>query len=168
MGKNNVILIGMPGAGKSTIGVLLAKALKMPFLDTDLLIQQREGRYLQEIINSSGIDNFLRLEEAVVLSLDTNRHVISTGGSVVYSPASMEHLKSMGTVFYLKLKFEKLKKRLRRAETRGIVMKPGQNLFDLFRERTPLYEKYADIVIDCSHKHIDTIVNEIKSHVLPE
>jgi shikimate kinase len=167
MGKNNVILIGMPGVGKSTIGVLLAKALKMPFLDTDLLIQQNEGKYLQEIIDSSGIDSFLRLEEAVVLSLETDKHVIATGGSVIYSPASMEHLKSIGTVFYLRLKLSKLKGRLRKAEKRGIVMKQGQSLFDLFRERAPLYEKYADIVIDCSHKHIDTIVNEIKNHISP-
>lgn len=161
MNKSNIILTGMPGAGKSTVGVLLAKALKKPFIDTDLLIQQRENSFLQEIINDRGIAGFVRIEEEVVLGLDTAGHVIATGGSVIYSDASMRHLKSMGIVVFLDLKLYQLEKRLKNISTRGIAMRSGQSIGDLYAERQPLYMRHADIKIDCSRKHIEAIVSEI-------
>lgn len=161
MGKTNIILIGMPGAGKSTVGVLLAKALKKPFIDTDLLIQQRENRYLQEIIDGQGIAGFVRIEEEVMLGLDVAGHVIATGGSVIYSDASMRHLKSIGIVVFLNVRLYQLEKRLKNISTRGVAMGSGQSISGLYAERQPLYEKYADIAIDCSRKHIETIVSEI-------
>lgn len=162
MGKRNLILIGMPGAGKSTVGVLLAKALGKTFIDTDLLIQKNEGRLLQDIINSDGLEKFLVIEEKAILGLNVQNNIIATGGSVVYSRKAMEHLKHNGIAVYLKLGLFKLTQRLKNMRTRGIAMKNGQSLDDLYRERTPLYEKYADITIDCSHKHIEKIILEIK------
>jgi len=163
MSKRNIVLIGMPGAGKSTVGVLLAKSYKMPCIDTDLLIQQQENCYLQELIDVHGISEFKRIEENVILGLDLENHVISTGGSVVYSEASMEHLKSLGIIVFLNSKMYQLERRLKNSLTRGIAMKNGQTLSALYNERLPLYKKYADIEIDCSRKHIETIVSEIKN-----
>lgn len=160
--KSNIILTGMPGAGKSTIGVILAKAAKRPFIDTDLLIQQRENRFLQEIIDSEGIEAFIKIEEEVILGIIAENHIVATGGSVVYSNRAMEHLKNTGIVVYLQLKPYQLERRIRNMKTRGIALKSGQTLIDLYRERAPLYKKYADIVIDCSHKHLETIIKEIK------
>ena len=160
--KSNIILIGMPGAGKSTIGVLLAKAVKKPFIDTDLLIQQQENRYLQDIINNDGLDAFIKIEESIIFGIRAENHIIATGGSVVYSKASMEHLKSKGILVYLDLKFFLIERRIKNIKTRGIALKDRQTLKSLYRERLPLYKSYADIVIDCSHKHIETIVDEIK------
>ncbi len=160
--KSNIVLTGMPGAGKSTVGVLLAKAVKKPFIDTDLLIQQQENRYLQEIINHDGLDAFKKIEEQVLLGINTENHIIATGGSVVYSEAAMEHLKRNGIVVYLELKPYQLKRRVNNISTRGIALQNGQTLYGLYKERTPLYRKYADITIDCSHKHIEAIVEEIK------
>jgi shikimate kinase len=161
MDKSNIVLIGMPGAGKSTVGVLLAKALKKPFIDTDLLIQQRENSFLQDIINNRGINEFIRLEEEVVLSLDVTGHIIATGGSVIYSDTSIRHLESIGVMVFLNLKLYQLEKRLKNISTRGIAMKSGQSISDLYSERQPLYKKCAEIEIDCSRKHIETIVSEI-------
>lgn len=161
MKKSNIILIGMPAAGKSTVGVLLAKALKKPFIDTDLLIQQRENSFLQEIINSKGISEFIRVEEEVVLGLNVTDHIIATGGSIIYSNVSIEHLQSTGVMVFLNLKLYQLERRLKNIQTRGVAMKSGQSLADLYNERQPLYEKYAEIEIDCSHKHIETIISEI-------
>ncbi len=160
--KNNIVLIGMPGAGKSTVGVILAKALKMPFTDTDLLIQEKENRYLQEIINSDGLNAFIKVEESTITALNVENHIIATGGSVVYSKASMEHLKRNGLLVFLDLKFSILQHRIKNIKTRGIALKSGQTLNSLYEERTPLYKSYSDIVIDCSHKHIESIVEEIK------
>lgn len=157
----NLVLIGMPGAGKSTVGVLLAKALKMPFTDTDILIQRRQDCYLQELIEEHGIEGFIRIEEETVKSLDLNNHVIATGGSVVYSEAAMAHLKAHGIVFFLNASLYQLERRLKNMKSRGIAMTPGQTLASLYRERLPLYRKYADVEIDCSRKHIETIVSEI-------
>lgn len=161
MNKSNIILIGMPGAGKSTVGVLLAKALKKPFIDTDLLIRQRENNFLQDIINNIGTLEFIRVEEEVVLSLNVTDHIIATGGSVIYSDASIQHLKSTGVMVFLNLKLYQLERRLKNISTRGIAMKAGHSVTDLYSERQPLYKKCADIEIDCSHKHIATIVSEI-------
>lgn len=161
MKRSNIVLIGMPGAGKSTVGVLLAKALKKPFTDTDLLIQQRENSFLQEIIHSRGICEFIKAEEEVVLGLDVTGHIIATGGSVIYSDASISHLKSSGVLVFLNLKLYQLERRLKNIHTRGIAMKSGQSITDLYKERQPLYKKCADIEIDCSHKHIETIISEI-------
>ncbi len=162
--NRNIVLIGMPGAGKSTVGVLLAKALKMPFVDTDLLIQQQQGFYLQELIDAHGINEFIKVEENVVLGLDVKNHIIATGGSVVYSAAAMQHLKNAGVIVFLNTKIYQLERRLKNAQSRGIAMKSGQTISMLYKERMPLYEKYADIEIDCSKKHIETIVSEIKKY----
>ena len=168
MGKKNIVLIGMPGAGKSTVGVLLAKALKMPFIDTDLLIQQQENCYLQELIDARGINEFVKIEENVVLGLNVESHVIATGGSVIYSEAAVRHLKTTGVLVLLNARMYQLERRLKNASIRGIAMKNGQTLSALYMERMPLYKKYADLEIDCSKKHIESIVSEIKNKLLPE
>ncbi len=144
----NVVLIGMPGVGKSTVGVILAKQLGFQFVDADLLIQQQEGRLLHEIITKEGIDGFLSIENRVNASIDVRRAVIATGGSVVYGQEAMEHLKKIGTVVYLKLPYDTLERRLKNLKDRGVVLKEGQTLYDLFQERAPLYERYADLIID--------------------
>ena len=145
---DNIILTGMPGSGKSTIGVLLAKAMGYQFLDVDLLIQEREGALLQEILDSRGTAAFLDAEEAAVRSLDCRRTVIAPGGSVIYGKEAMEHLKEISTVIYLKLTYEELESRLGNLVDRGVVLKEGMTLRDLYNERVPCYEKYADITID--------------------
>ncbi len=159
--NENIILIGMSGAGKSTLGVLLAKALGMDFVDTDILIQQRAGRLLQEIIDQDGVEPFLKLEEAVVSSLDMQGSVIATGGSVVYSEKAMEAIKKSGRAVYLDVPFNELEARLGSITTRGIVMKKGENLRDVYNERLPLYQKYADLTIDCAGSDIEQCVSEI-------
>lgn len=143
----SVILIGMPGAGKSTVGVLLAKHLGLEFVDTDLLIQAREGRTLQELVSTGGPERLARIEEQVVLSLIGERHVIATGGSVVYSASAMRHLQGMGWVIYLEASLETLRPRLRDWDRRGIVRRPDQSLEALFEERLPLYRRYADLTV---------------------
>lgn len=165
MNTKNIVLIGMPGSGKSTAGVLLAKAMKMPFIDTDLLIQKQENCYLQELINAHGINEFIKIEEKVILGLDAENTVIATGGSAVYSESAVRHLKSNGILIFLNSKLYQLERRLKNMKTRGIVMKSDQTLSNLFNERLPLYRKYADIEIDCSKKHIESIVSEIKNRL---
>lgn len=148
-GKNdNLTLIGMPGAGKSTIGVLLAKALGYKFIDTDLVIQQREGKLLKEIIAQEGNSEFKRIEEEVNASIEADQSVIAPGGSAIYSEKAMEHFRKIGKVIYLKLSFESVKHRLGNLKARGVVLEQGQTLYDLYCERVPIYEKYADIVVD--------------------
>ena len=163
MGNKNIVLIGMPGAGKSTVGVLLAKAMKMPYIDTDLLIQQQENCYLQELIDVRGLSEFIGIEEKVILRLDVENHIIATGGSVIYSEAAVRHLKAAGVMVFLNTKLYQLERRLKNAHLRGIAMKSGQTLLTLYNERMPLYKKYSDFEIDCSKKHIETIVSEIKN-----
>lgn len=152
---NNITLIGMPGAGKSTIGVVLAKVLGYQFLDSDLLIQKQEKRRLSEIIEEEGYKGFKGVENRVNASIEAENTVIATGGSVVYCEEAMEHLKSIGTVVYLKLSLNALSKRLGNLKGRGVLLREGQNLTDLYEERTPLYEKYADIVIDEEGKDLE-------------
>lgn len=146
--KSNIVLIGMPGVGKSTIGVILAKIIGYHFLDSDLVIQDREKRLLHEIISSEGTDGFLKIENDVNASLDAERTIIATGGSVVYGKEAMQHLKEIGKVVYLKADYPTIQKRLGNLEKRGVALKPGQTLKDLFDERTALYEKYADVTVD--------------------
>ena len=151
MGKRkNITLIGMPGCGKSTLGVILAKAINYDFLDSDHLIQKKMGIKLQEIINQYGNDRFREIEEEVNASIDVKDTVIATGGSVVYGEKAMEHLKSISTVIYLRLSVNEILKRVDNMRTRGISMKPGETLVDLYNKRVPLYEKYADVVVDCN------------------
>lgn len=143
----NIILIGMPGCGKSTVGVILAKVLGLQFCDTDLVIQQREGRRLQEIIDAEGNDAFLRCERDALVTLDVEDSVVATGGSAVYSAEAMAHLRAIGTVVYLRVSAEEIERRLADFAARGVAIKDGQTVRDLYDERIPLYEKYADITV---------------------
>lgn len=161
MKNNNIVLIGMPGAGKSTVGVVLAKRLGMRFLDSDILIQEQAGKLLHEIIEERGLNGFLLLEEDVNAGIQTEGSVIATGGSVVYGRKAMTHLKSIGTVVYLKLSYETICDRLGDLNERGVALKEGQTLEDLYRERTPLYMQYADVVVDCEKRNIREIVEWI-------
>ncbi len=146
--KDNIILIGMPGCGKSTIGVLLAKNLAYGFLDSDLVIQEQSGRKLQDMIDEMGPEAFSAFEDAVNATLIPHNTVIATGGSAVYGTRAMEHFKQIGTVVYLKASYETIEKRIRNFATRGIVIPEGQTFRDVYNERTALYEKYADITVD--------------------
>lgn len=161
MEKNNIVLIGMPGVGKSTIGVILAKELGYQFVDSDLLIQKRERKLLRQIIARDGVDGFIAIENEVNASIRAENSVIATGGSVVYGKEAMEHLKKIGTVVYLKLNYKSLEKRLGNLKGRGVVLRPGQDLRALYEERIVLYEKYADVVVDEENKDIETTLQTI-------
>ena len=143
----SIILIGMPSCGKSTVGVLLAKRLGFRFIDSDLLIQERHGKLLHDIISEKGIDGFLSIENQVNCSINDRCAVISTGGSAVYGKEAMEHLRELGTVIYLKISYETMSARLGDYVHRGVVLRDGLTLLDMYRERAPLYEKYADLTI---------------------
>ncbi len=158
---NNIVLIGMPGVGKSTVGVVLAKHMGYRFLDSDLVIQEREGRLLHELISENGIQGFVAIEDRVNASIETDKTVIATGGSAVYGKKAMEHFRNIGNVVYLSLPYDELEERLGDLNERGVVLQPGQTLRQLFEERKPLYEKYGEIVIDCRGKQIREIVREI-------
>jgi shikimate kinase len=161
MNSKNIILIGMPGAGKSTIGVLLAKTLGKEFIDTDLLIQAQEKKLLQKLIDEYGIERFLGIEAAVILGLQINNAVIATGGSAIYSEQAVNHLKQNGIAVYLKLTYEEIERRIKNMASRGVVIGEGQSLVDLYRERVPKYESHADVVFDCSGKSIEDLVRII-------
>ena len=161
VGKGSVVLIGMPGAGKSTIGVLLAKETARDFVDTDVLIQLREDKTLQDILDETDYLNLRRIEEEVLLSVDLSHHVIATGGSAVYSHEGMEKLKTLGPVVYLQASLDELRRRIHNFDTRGIASQPGQSLQDLFAEREALYTKYADITVDCNDKNQEQIIQEL-------
>lgn len=159
--SDNVILIGMPGAGKSTVGVVLAKKLGYRFMDSDLVIQDREGKLLHELITEHGLEGFLQIENEVNASIECDRCVIATGGSAVYGAEAMEHFAHIGKVVYLKLSYEAIRDRLGDLQERGVALKENQTLYSLYEERIPLYEKYADLVIDCEEKQIREIVMEM-------
>ena len=151
----------MPGAGKSTVGVVLAKVLGYDFIDSDLLIQKEEGRLLWQIIETAGGDGFNAIEERVNSQIEAEKAVISTGGSVIYGPKAMEHLRNISTVVYLKVNCSTLRRRLGDLTKRGVVLKEGQTLNELFEERTPLYEKYAHVTINVSRKTVRQTVEAI-------
>lgn len=157
--RDNVVLIGMPGAGKSTVGVVLAKRLGYSFVDSDLVIQERYGKLLHELIEERGVEGFWKLENDVNASLKLHRSVIATGGSAVYGAEAMEHLREIGTVLYLKLPYEDIEERLGDLNARGVTLKPGQTLRDLYEERIPLYEKYAHKVMECQGKQLRELVH---------
>ena len=148
MQRTNLVLIGMPASGKSTVGVILAKVIGYDFIDTDILIQRAEKKRLPEIITAVGVDGFLEVEERVCSSVEADRCVIATGGSVVYSEKAMRHLKKIGHIMYLKTDFETIRKRLGNIRQRGVALREGQTLRDLYEERVVLYEKYADTVVE--------------------
>lgn len=159
--KDNIVLIGMPGVGKSTVGVILAKMIGYQFTDADLLIQKQEGKLLHEIIAENGTDGFIEIEERVNASIEASHTIIATGGSVVYGKKAMEHLSHIGTVVYLKVPYDILEKRLEDIKGRGVVLKEGQTLRTLYDERTPLYEKYADIEISEDGLNVEQTVEKL-------
>ena len=167
MAKNNIVLIGMPGVGKSTIGVILAKVLGYQFLDADLLIQQQEGKLLKDIIAEVGTDGFIEVENRVNAGITCDDTIIATGGSVIYGAQAMEHLKEIGTIVYLEVPFSILEKRLSDIKGRGVVLKDGQTLYDLYLERTPLYEKYADVRVSEEglnvEETVELLVNKLQN-----
>ena len=161
IGMNNVILIGMPAVGKSTVGVVVAKRLGYKFVDTDILIQEEEGRLLREIIEEKGIHGFLEIEDRVNAGVYVKNTVISPGGSVVYCKNAMEHYKKIGTVVYLQVSFETINKRLKNAKGRGVVLKEGQTLKDLYDERVRLFEKYADVTVSEDGLNLEETIEEV-------
>ncbi|MCH5288115.1 MAG: shikimate kinase [Christensenellaceae bacterium] len=154
----NIVLIGMPGCGKSTVGVVLAKNLAMEFIDSDLVIQREMGMRLSELIDRYGDDGFREIENRVNSGIQAENSVIATGGSVVYGEEAMAHLKGIGTVVYLKLSYPQVEDRLGDLHARGVSVKPGQTLRDLYEERCPLYESWADIVVPCDGKRLREVV----------
>ena len=155
---DNIILIGMPGAGKSTVGVLLAKTLGYAFLDTDLVIQQREGALLQPLVDSLGVEAFLDVEADAICSVECRGTVIAPGGSAVCRERAMAHLRARGRIGYLPLPLEELERRLSNISTRGIAMAPGETLADLFARRAPLYRNYADLTVDVGRQSLEETV----------
>lgn len=161
----NIVLIGMPGAGKSTIGVVLAKTAGMRFLDTDLSVQEYMGECLQETINREGKEAFLRIENIVISAVKEENTVIATGGSVVYGNAAMENLRENGVFVYLQYSYETIEERLTNLETRGVAMAPEETLREVYDDRCPRYEAAADVTVACEGKDVDEIVWEILRQV---
>ena len=159
--RDNIILIGMPGVGKSTVGVVLAKVMGYQFVDADLVIQEKEGKLLCEIIEEVGTEGFIEVENRINSGIEAHHAIIATGGSVVYGKEAMEHLKEIGTVVYLKLPYEELERRLSDIKGRGVVLKNGQTLLDLYEERVPLYEKYADLTVDEYQLNVEQTIEKI-------
>ena len=157
----NIVLIGMPGVGKSTAGVVLAKVLGYEFIDADLIIQQQEGKLLREIIAEVGTEGFIEVENRVNRQIEVEKSVIATGGSVVYGKEAMQHLREIGTVVYLKVSYDILEKRLHDIKGRGVVLKDGQDLRGLYEERVPLYEKYADITVCEDNLNVEQTIEKI-------
>ncbi len=163
--NGNIVLIGMPASGKSTVGVILAKILGMDFVDTDIIIQQNEGARLNQIIEKNGVEAFLKKEEQAILSLQARNTVIATGGSVVYSSAAMEHLATGSKIIYLKVQKEELYDRLKDIQERGVVLRHGETMDEMFDIRSKLYEKYADITIFEKGLKIEDTVQEIRKRI---
>ena len=164
----NIVLIGMPGAGKSTVGVLLAKTIGYGFVDCDLLIQGQTGELLYRTIERDGIDSFLRTEERVISGLFVSRCVVATGGSAIFGDRAMEHLRESGVVVYLKLAPDEIERRIMNITTRGIAMNPGETIHDVYAVRAPLYEKWADVTVDCQGLSPEGVIEEILKQVPPE
>lgn len=163
---NNVVMVGMPGSGKSTIGVILAKSLGFDFVDTDLVICKREGKKLQEIIDTEGLEKFLEIEQQVGEEISPVNSVVATGGSMILSDEAMKNLKKDGIVVYVEVSLKILKKRITNMKTRGIAFKKGETLEDIFRVRTPLYEKYADVTITADENTVpEDCVNQIVERI---
>ncbi len=158
---SNIVLIGMPGCGKSTVGVILAKTLGIGFVDTDLIIQQRERRLLQEIIDNDGIEKFLDCEAEAVLSMNDDNSVVATGGSVVFREESMKYLKENGKIFFLNVSLPEIKSRLDNINTRGVAADKSQTIDDIFKQRYPFYEKYADYILDLNNSDVEETVEKI-------
>ena len=162
---HNIILIGMPGCGKSTVGVVRAKALGMDFIDSDLVIQKEMGAKLSQLIDQHGDAGFREIENRINAELMAENSIIATGGSVVYGEDAMRHLKDIGTVVYLKLSYEAIEDRLGDLHARGVTIQPGWTLRDLYNERVPLYEKWADVTVDCEHLRLREVVAYISRHI---
>lgn len=163
--RDNIILIGMPGAGKSTVGVVLAKKLGYAFVDSDLVLQEKYGKLLQELIEERGVEGFWEIENAVNASLSLQKSIVATGGSAVYGREAMEHLREMGTVVYLKLSYVEIAERLGDLCARGVTLRPGQTLRELYEERIPLYEKYAHMTLDCDEKTLREVVTHLAAEL---
>jgi shikimate kinase len=161
MNTTNITLIGMPASGKSTAGVLLARSLNKSFVDTDILIQQSEKMLLQEIIDSKGIDYFMKRESSIIESLSVTNHVIATGGSAVYSDSAMAHLSEISTIIFLDVSLEQIKLRLQNITTRGLVIKNGQDINKLYDERYPLYLQHAHFIMNCQQNTIEETVTTL-------
>ncbi len=157
----NIIFIGMPASGKSTVGVVVAKRLGYEFIDTDLLIQKQEKKLLKEIIAEVGNDGFLEIENQVNREVEAEKAVISPGGSVVYCKEAMEHYKEIGTIVYLKVPFKTINKRISNAKNRGVVLKDGQTLYDLYKERTQLFEQYADYIVSEEGLDLEETIDKV-------
>ena len=163
--KTNITLIGMPASGKSTVGVLLAKRLGFSFVDVDIVIQEKTGRLLKEIIAQEGTEGFLRIEDRINQELDVRRSVIAPGGSVIYGEQAMAHLKEISTGVYLRLSYRSVRRRLGNLKDRGVALKDGMTLRDLYNERIPLYERYADITVDETGKTPGQTVDELRDNM---
>ncbi len=161
MKKDNIILIGMPASGKSTVGVILANILGYNFIDADIVIQEKTEKKLSEIIEEQGIDGFIEVENSINAGIEAQKSVIATGGSAVYGKEAMEHFKNIGKVIYLKVDMDNLTKRLRDVKQRGVVMREGQSLISLYNERSVLYDKYADITIDEKNHSMEEVVADV-------
>ena len=148
MSRKNIVFVGMPASGKSTVGVIVAKVMGMNFIDSDIVIQQRENAKLNELIEEYGIDDFLKREEQALLSINVDNTVIATGGSAIYSDAGMKHLFNNATIIYLKVSLDNLKGRLTDLKARGVVIRPGESIEQMYATRSVLYEKYADIIVE--------------------
>ena len=161
MSGNNIVLIGMPASGKSSLGVILAKVLGKSFIDTDLVIQQRENALLCDIIAKEGVDGFMEKEEKAVLSINPENSIIATGGSVVYSSPAMDYLSGLGKIVYLMVEKKELFRRLKNIKERGVVLQPGESLDEMYNTRKQLYEKYADITVSEENKGIEEVIETI-------
>lgn len=163
--KTNIVLLGMPASGKSTVGVLLAKCLGKQFVDTDLLIQKQEGRLLSEIIREEGLERFIEIENQVNAGVQAENSVIAPGGSVVYGIEAMEHFKEIADIVYLKLSYRSVARRLGNLTKRGVVFRPGQTLKELYKERCPLYEAYADYIVECDGRNIGETLEKLREQL---